>query len=332
MKISTGLTASSLVALSALYSATSVAELADEQGFSGDIVLFAGYSESTSNFDTGGKKVKTGDLNQKGDSEGSVIGGPLGSLRYTFGQDLDKQVFIGTSDDDLAVGDVIFEIGYSQEFNSGMVMSLSLMPGITKGEVWADPYLLDSEKTVIDTSGHAGRFQVDSIAGSNFSMQVAYGTLKVDDDKSGSAYSLADQKLLDRNGSTLYLQTEYQLSINETNYLIPSITYMSKSADGDAMSYDSYGADLTYFTLLDGQSIALTASYSHKAYDAVNPLFNEKQKDDAFSLFAMYESEIGFGLDNWTFVSILGYDQGTSNIEFYETDGYLAGVGIKYNF
>ena len=59
MKISTGLTKSSFIALSVLYSATSSAALAEKQGFTGEVAVIAGYATQTSNMNTEGEKKKT---------------------------------------------------------------------------------------------------------------------------------------------------------------------------------------------------------------------------------------------------------------------------------
>lgn len=331
MKLATGLT-KSFIALSVLYSATSFAALAEKQGFTGEIAIITGYAEQTSNFNTEGEKTKTGNLNTKGSSEGSSLIAPLANLQYTFGSDLDKQVFIGTSQDDVAVGNLAFELGYSQGFNSGMVMSVSFLPSVMSGETWQDPYLLDVEKKVTDESGNAVRFKVDAIAGSNFSLDLAYGTTEIDGEQSGSAYSLSDQELLDRNGDSVYLKSAYQYALNETTILIPSVTYISHFADGDAMSFDSLGGDLTYFKILGRHTVAVTASYSHSSFGEVNPIFNKTREDDAVSIFMAYQQVLGFGLDNWSFVSLVGYNQSVSNIEFYDEEGMFVSIGGKYNF
>ncbi|MCP4321303.1 MAG: DUF2860 domain-containing protein [Psychromonas sp.] len=332
MKTATGLAKLSLVAMSVLYSTTTLAALAEQQGFSGEIAVIAGYAQQTSNLNSEGEKVKTGDLNSQSDSESSGLIAPLGNVQYTFGEALDKQVFVGTSSDDVAVGDIGFEIGYSQGFDSGMVMSVSYLPSVMSGETWQDPYLLDTEKKATDVSGNAVRFQIEAIAGSNFSAELAYGTTKVDEEQSGNTLTASDQKLLDRNGNTVYLKSAYQYAINQTNILIPSVTYISHSTDGEAMSFDSYGADLTYFKVIGKQSIALSVAYSHSAYDALNPVFNETREDNAYSAFLAYERGLGFGLDSWSFISLAGYSQSVSNIEFYDEEGFIASVGIKYNF
>ncbi len=332
MKTVVGLTKLSLVAFSILYSTTSVAALAKQQGFSGEIALIAGYVQQTSNLNSEGEKVNTGDLNRQAESESSGLIAPLGNLQYTFGEDLDKQFFIGTSREDIAVGDIAFEIGYSQGFDSGMVMSFSYLPSVMTGETWQDPYLLDTKKKETDVSGNAVRFQIEAIAGSNFSAELAYGTTEVDDEQSGSTLTSSDQKLLERNGSSIYLKSAYKYAINQTNILIPSVTYISHSADGEAMSFNSYGGDLTYFKVIGKQSIALSVAYSHSSYDASNPVFNETREDNAYSAFIAYERGLGFGLDNCSFISLAGYSQSVSNIEFYDEEGFIASVGVKYNF
>jgi hypothetical protein len=332
MKIKKCLTGSLIIMLSASYSVTSFAALVEEQGFTGEIAIMTGYTQSTSNLNTDGEKLKTGKLNQAGSSEESFLIMPLANLQYTFGHDLNKQIFFGTSQDDVAVGDLAFQLGYSQAFDSGMVMSFAYLPSVLSSETWEDPYLLNDDKKITDVSGNALRFQITSIAGSNFSLDLGYGTTEVDNEQSGSNFSLPDQALLNRNADIVYVKSTYQYSIEQTSMLIPSLTYISHSADGTAMSFDSYGGDLTYFTTINNYQIAVTATYSYSAYDAANPVFNKTREDNAYSLFVSYEQELGQELDDWSFISFIGYSKSLSNIDFYDENNLLVSFGGKYNF
>ena len=327
MKITKCLTGSLIIVLSAFHSVISFAALAEEQGFTGQIAIMTGYTQQTSNLNTEGQKTRTGKLNKAASSEESFLVMPLGNLQYTFGRDLNKQIFVGTGQYDLAL-----QLSYSQAFNSGMVMSFAYLPSVLSDETWQDPYLLNDQKKITDLSGNTIRFQVDDIAGSNFSLDLGYGTTKVDNEQSGSTYSQSDQALLNRNANSVYLTSAYQYSIDQTSMLIPSLTYTSHSADGKAMSFDSYGGDLTYFKTIGSHQIAVTATYSYSSYDAVNPVFNKTREDNAYSLFAAYEQALGFGLDAWSFISFVGYSQSLSNIDFYDENNLFVSFGGKYNF
>ena len=78
------------------------------------------------------------------------------------GQQLDKQVYIGTAREDIAVGDIAvgdiavgdfaFEIGYKQELESGMVIEASFLPTVVSGQTWSDPYALTPQAKDIKCS------------------------------------------------------------------------------------------------------------------------------------------------------------------------------------
>ncbi|MGF1762495.1 DUF2860 domain-containing protein [Aliivibrio kagoshimensis] len=301
------------------------AALSDDAGFGGEISINTGYMAQTSNFNTDGDEIKKGPVNSEGSSEGEMLIMPLGKVNYTFGSALDKQVYLGTSREDIAVGNIALELGYTQEFADGMTVDVSFLPTMMSGETWANPYLVDQKRETTDESGNAYRLQVENIYGSDFSLDMAYATLTVDDEKSG-------HKDLDRNGNTIYLKASYQYGLDKQSALVPSLIYKKHSADGSAMAYDEMGTELTYFRKLDRHQFAITADYSKRSYNGNNPIFNKTRSDNEYSLFAAYEYQEAFGLEDWSLVSFAGYGNSSSNIEFYKESEYLMSVGMNFEF
>ena len=317
--------------LSCFISTASIAALSPEAGLGGEISLNTGYMSESSNFNTDDEDVIT-DLHSEGQSNGDMLIAPLGQINYTFGQQLDKQVYFGSAPDDIAVGDFAFEIGYKQELESGMVIDISFLPTVVSGETWSDPYTLNSTREVTDKTGNAYRLKLESIAGSNFTLDMAYANIDVEDELSGSTLNVADQEKLQRDGSLVLIKGEYKYMLNQTSGLIPSLTYQSRSADGDAMAYNGFGADVTYFQIHQRHQFALTAGYETRSYDATNPIFNETRSDNDISLFAAYEYDQLMGWEDVAFISFAGYGSSSSNIDFYSSSEYLLSVGINYKF
>ena len=197
----------SLSIISCFVSYSSIAELAPEAGFGGEISLNTGYMSQTSNFNTNVKDPLS-DLNSEGESNGQMLVAPLGQINYTFGHQLDKQVYIGTSREDIAVGDFAFEIGYKQELESGMVVDASFLPTVVSGETWSDPYAITSARQVTDETGNAYRLKLESIAGSDFTLDMAYANIDVKDEASGSDLSASEQAKLQRDGSVMFVKGE----------------------------------------------------------------------------------------------------------------------------
>ncbi|UXI02176.1 DUF2860 domain-containing protein [Photobacterium sp. TY1-4] len=321
-----------LVILSLLYSDLSIAELAENKGISGEVSINTAYLSYKSNFNTEGNRVKSDDLNTAGSSDNQVTLTPLGNLQYTFGSGLNKQIFIGTSREDILVGDFALEVGYRQAFADGTVVSVAYLPSVESGETWADPYLTNAERKTTDTSGDTYRFTLSTIAGSGLSIDLAFATTEIKDEKSGADLSVAEQKLLDRNGSSFYISTEYQVDIDQTSAFVPSITYIAHDADGEVMAFSSYAGELTYYKALGHHFLAITMGYGVSDYDKANPLFNKTRSDDSYSLFAAYEYDSVFGLNHWSLMSFAGYSSSSSNIEFYDESGYMVSMGLNYKF
>ncbi|CAH6879453.1 DUF2860 domain-containing protein [Vibrio sp. 070316B] len=311
-----------LLALS-VAAAPAFAKLADEPGFSGEISINTGVTSSTSNFNIDADS-KLSSTNQKASSESSFLVAPLGSIAYTFGEKLNHQVYTGTARDDVATGTVVLEVGYKYQLESGMVIDASLLPTIMSGETWADPYNTSSARSKTDETGNAFRLKLESIAGSAFSLDMAYATKDVKSDLVEDA--------LKRDADTLYLKGQYRQPISRTMMLVPSLIYQSSDADGDAASFEQFGGEVSLFGGMGRHQYALTAGYNQRSYDASSITFQKKRSDDNINLFAAYEYDQFMDWENWSFVSLAGYGTSDSNITFYDESQYIVSVGLNYKF
>ncbi|PMG14068.1 hypothetical protein BCU98_19335 [Vibrio splendidus] len=300
------------------------AKLADEQGFSGEISINTGVASSTSNFNTDADSTISSNT-QKASSESSFLVAPLGSVAYTFGEKLNHQVYTGTARDDVATGTVVLEVGYKYQLESGMTIDASLLPTIMSGETWANPYAEGIARSKTDETGNAFRLKLSSIAGSAFSLDMAYATKDVDNDE-------IQEQELKRDANTLYLKGQYRVPLSRTMMLIPSIIYQTRDADGNAESYDQFGGEVSLFGGIGRHQYALTAGYNQRSYDASNSIYDKKRSDDNINLFAAYEYEQFMNWDNWSFVSLAGYGTSDSNITFYDESQYIVSVGLNYKF
>ncbi|MDP2491468.1 DUF2860 domain-containing protein [Vibrio splendidus] len=300
------------------------AKLADEQGFSGEISINTGVASSTSNFNTDADSTISSNT-QKASSESSFLVAPLGSVAYTFGEKLNHQVYTGTARDDVATGTVVLEVGYKYQLESGMTIDASLLPTIMSGETWANPYAEGVARSKTDETGNAFRLKLSSIAGSAFSLDMAYATKDVDNDE-------IQEQELKRDANTLYLKGQYRVPLSRTMMLIPSIIYQTRDADGNAESYDQFGGEVSLFGGMGRHQYALTAGYNQRSYDANNSIYDKTRSDDNINLFAAYEYEQFMNWDNWSFVSLAGYGTSDSNITFYDESQYIVSVGLNYKF
>ena len=312
-----------LLALS-VAAAPAFAKLADEQGFSGEISINTGVTSSTSNFDTDANSTISSNT-QKASSESSFLVAPLGSIAYTFGEKLNHQVYTGTARDDVATGTVVLEVGYKYQLESGMVIDASLLPTIMSGETWANPYEEGVARSKTDETGNAFRLKLSNIAGSAFSLDMAYATKDVDSD-------LVGYEELKRDADTIYLKGQYRQPISRTMMLVPSLIYQSSDAEGNAESFEQFGGEVSLFGGMGRHQYALTAGYNQRSYDASNPIYDKKRSDDNINLFAAYEYDQFMDWENWSFVSLAGYGTSDSNITFYDESQYIVSVGLNYKF
>ncbi len=313
------------LALSILFIALpSYAQLAPQQGISGEISLNAGIMSSTSNFNTEGDAT-IDSLENEPQSESESLIAPLGSIAYTFGKQLRQQIYFGTSREDIVVGTLAMELGYKHELSSGTVVDVSFLPTVISGETWQNPYQLNTARRETDITGNAYRLKLESISGSSFSLDLAYATTDVEDDLNAGTD-------LARDAESYYAKGGYRFIVSPTSFLKPSVIYIRHEADGSANSFDSYGADISWFNILGKHSLVLTAGYARRDYESASALFNKARSDDELSLFAAYEYSGVMGWKDWSFISFAGYGDTQSNLTFYDESSYLLAVGLNYKF
>ncbi|MGF1687025.1 DUF2860 domain-containing protein [Photobacterium japonica] len=301
-----------------------------QAGFGLDLSLLAGYTQSHSQFNT--DNTVTPDLASKGDKQSSVLIAPLGTISYT-NEALNQQIYFGTSRSDLALGRFHVELGYKYRLADRSAITLSYVPGLLESETWQDPYVTDQVRQKTDSKIHGLRVQYDGIMGSPFSLELAAGSLDIDQEHSGSTrLTPEEQTLMQRDSNIYYSQLSYFKPLNRMQFLRFAGSYTRIDAKGDAMASDGIGVEVGLIQMLEQSSLALTFSYDRVDFDSQNPVFDRTQKDDRWGAFLAYEYKAPFEWKNWGFVSLLGYNQSQSNIRFYGEDSVLISVGMNYRF
>jgi hypothetical protein len=295
-----------------------------QPGFSGEVSLNAVIVSSTSSFNVDGDATISS-LENKADSESEGLIAPLGNIAYTFGEELGQQVYFGTTREDIAVGTLAVQLGYKHKLSSGTVVDVSFLPTVISGETWQNPYQLNTPRKETDVSGNAYRLQLNSISGSGFSLDLAYATTDVDDDLTAGTD-------LARDADSYYVKGSYRFTVSPTSFVSPSAIYIQHDADGSASSFDAYGAEVSWFNILDRHRLVLTAGFTKRDYDSASTLFNRKRSDDELSLFAAYEYPRFMDWKDWSFISFVGYGDTQSNLTFYDESSYLFAVGLNYKF
>ncbi len=303
-------------------------------GFSGEISILTGIVSTNSNLSTEGDSTKYSPLNSEGNREHDFLIGGLAELNYTFGHNLEHQIFFGTSRDDVAVGVVALEAGYKYTLPSGTAVSFSYLPTLVSKDIWQDPYKLDSARAETEMKGSAYRLKIEDIDGMPLSVNVAYAKTEVDTELSGEALGLStlERSQLARSGNSYYSKVSYRQMLGRGVGITPSLAYQKFNADGTAMRYDGYGAEMSFFNFAGRNKIILTAKYTQKHYDGNNPIFDTRRKDKDLSLFTAYEFSEFMDIPSVSLFSLLGYDKVSSNIDFYSYSQYLLSIGLTYRF
>lgn len=310
-----------------------VAKLGESNGFSGEIAINAAYASKTSNLTNTDDEFRTYNGGQQENSSALVL--PLGNVQYTWGSRSNHQVFLGTSRADVAVGTLALETGYRYQFQGGTKWSLAVLPTILEGEVWQDPYLLNTARNTTDEKGTAYRMQIDNIAGSLFSLDLAYGKRELDSELSGSGAGLSAEEMatLDRNADIFYGKFKMMLPINRGVLLFPALIYTQQDANGSAMKSNTYGAEVSSFISAGNHQFAFTVTYLNRQYDGANPVFDDvTRKDDEWKAFLAYEYPGIFYSDNLSLVAFGGINNSSSNIEFYDSKDWITSVGLNWEF
>lgn len=317
-----------LLLLTLCASTLSYAQSRPQAGFSGELALNGVYLDVQSNLDT--KAEATWQQGQTNQYSASALF-PLGNLQYHFGSQANHQLFVGTSRADIAVGSLALEAGYQYQFANGMQWSLAILPTVLEGKVWQDPFKLSGARTETNESGTAYRTQIKKIAGSNLSLDLAYGSSKVEQENSGSELS-ADQALLARSGDVYYAKADYMIPLQRNLLLFPAFKYIQNQADGDAMKNRGVGGELTALLFLGRHQIAATLGYMQHQYQEQHPRFTATRSDQRYKSFIAYEYTQLMQVERLSLVAFAGYDTTASNLDFYDQRQLMTSVGVNWRF
>ena len=327
----------SLFLATMMLASPSYAALAPSEGFSGNMTFLTGFTANSSNLDVGQSNHQSQtDLMSSSATEANGMVAILGSMQYTFGALNHKQIFLGTSRDDIITGTLAFEVGYRQQLESGMVIDFSILPTLISGEVWDDPYAVDSKREETDLTGNVVRMQLSKMMGTNFNIDMAFGESDVKKENTGlKGLDLTDEEraLMTREREYFYLKSGYQYFLKDgSGILTPSINVFSSNSEGNALSFLSVGAEVNLAKRFGNHGLAFTINAAKRDYDKENPIFNKTREDKDFGAFIAYEYANIFDAKNWSLVSLLGAKTTTSNIEYYQSSQYVVSVGVDYKF
>lgn len=319
-------------------SAQAYDRIGDKDGLSGYVYLGASSNSLESNTlaTIGGTDVsdsRIDSLNSSPDSKsfGKIM--PAFELTYTLANSR-TQFFGGTELEDFLTQDGALTAGVRQGIGHLGNVRASLLAS-TPVEVWEDPYLVNGKRKETDVTSGGVRLGWEHILETGLDITYTKRKIEIDDENSGDALGLssAQKSLLNREGDENKLDVRYVWGPAKNHIVIPTVSYINRDLDGDAMAMDGYQLELNYaYTGFDHWEMVTNFSAGHLESDDTNPIYGKKADLDRYgvSFGATYKEP--FGLKNWRARGVVNYGKENSNIDFYDTQIRSISLGMLYNF
>lgn len=332
-----------VLALSALaLPALALDKMPQESGFSGYVNLGAGTGSIESNFlaRLSGIDLDLGDdtIDDFGSPDDESITTPAINLNlnYTF-SNLKTQLSLGNDLADFLQFDRSTLLAVRHDFDTvGRIQLAFLSSAFPQTEVWADPYLIGEKRKDTERSSSGGRITWDKIFGSDFELKLTSREIEIDDEDSGEGLGLsaAERKLLDREGDNVRAELGYLVNVgNGRHFFRPSIAYIDRDLDGDAMSQDGYEVGLSWlFNASKSFRWANNVAYSSLEGDKKNPIFDEVNDADQIVFASQMFFPGLFGLEKWEPNASFIWGDSDSDIDFNDAAGWMINVGIGRTF
>ena len=319
----------------------------NESGFDGFVRLGGGYSWVKSNMiagndlgDVGQRKIDS--IWDSPDSKSDGIPQFDWNVKYTFAGTR-TQLFAGSRLEDIFRFDATTQAGVRQEFKSLGIVGASFVFTTLPTEVWKDPYVENDGRKRTDRTSRGIRLAWERMFNSNFEVDYIYRNIDIDKERSGDflvdagRLAASDKDKLKRKGDAHQLKGAYFFEIGKNQLLSPQLIFDYEDLDGDAMKNYKTDFQLTYAYNGPKFALGLNGLIGYADYDKKNPIYGKTRDDTRYGLGALgsWKNPFGwkpFGIDKFRLYSQVGYFVSDSNIDFYETEIFLATAGIWVGF
>lgn len=342
MKISKSLlaTSMSLAVLLPAGSALAADPMQKEAGWSGHVIFGAGYMEME-NSEIAGTKVV--DLEKKQinnynspSSESTAIPVLNGRVRYTL-NDKTTEFFLGNEMGDYLRLDSAIALGVRHEYKSVGIVGARLLVSASPTEVYEDPLLTGADRTKTDRTSAGIGLKWEKIMESNFDFDLIAKNVNVKNDQNGQslvgiAITQDEQRELKRDGTVASAQVLYTFNINKENQLIPAVMFIDSNRDGNARDNTAYEIQLQHVYMGGHWLVKTTVSGGASSYDQNNPAFDDKQDTTYWEAGTNVTYMQPYGWKDWGINGGVLASAGNSDINFYDTQVFVAYAGMMYSF
>jgi len=329
--------------------ALAIQDIPEESGWSGDVILGAGYLDMKSNFVAGVKptidigKESIDGINGSPESDSTIHVAATGEVRYTFGDRW--QAFLGNAPEDILTLDGAAQLGIRKQLDNAGILQAGLL--VTAGvvtETWEDPYQTTGNRNETDREANGIRLSWDKIFGSGAQVTLTARDVDIDTDNIGSEACTADPNgtvggdvagclnLLQRDGDAVSVEVAYGFNLGEGHSLRPSLKLANNDRDGDAMSGDAYALSLTYNYVGESNRFVVTAIGGTSEFDEDNPLYGKKADADRVAVSGTWIRKLSVGDGGWSTFALVLWGEDDSDIDFHDTEIFQAVVGAGYRF
>jgi len=322
--------------------AFAIEPIPETPGWRGFVVGGVGYTEVKSNFVAGNGLLDIGSdtinsVNDAPRSDDAVHPIVTGEVNYTFADQW--QVFLGTSLEDAVTLDGVAQFGVRKDFGApGVLQAGYLFSGIPT-QTWEDPYAEGVQREETDRGSSGLRLRWDRVMGSAFELTFSYRDIAIDTERSGQgvesvACDIACQDLLRRDGDQYSFDVSYlyKLGDGSRHLLRPLLRYTVDDREGDAISGDSYRAQLTYIFLGQGYTVASNVAFGGSSQDERNPIFGVHTDSDRFAVDTTLFYRLPVASGRWQALGSILWGKDDSDVRFHDGEVFNVNVGAMYRF
>ncbi len=204
--------------------------------------------------------------------------------------------------------------------------------------MWTDPFLTGSHRSETDREVTAFRVAAADIMGSPFFCGYVFADQDIDKETSGQylvsqgSLTPAQAATLNRDARFHWFESGMVLPAGPGLVVIPTAHYMLGDADGEANSFDNFGAALTLTLPSESCEFFTSASLDFFSYDAIHPVFSKEREDLRFSLSAGVTIPRLLGYESLSLTFLAAWAEQDSNIHYYDATDLLAGMALAWQF
>lgn len=303
-------------------SALALDPMPTEAGFSGYFKLGAAGGPVESNFLAEIMSIDLGDDDIFGYDSPNRTTIIIPAFDYEFGYTFANKktrLYLGTAVESSIDFSANTALTLRHEFDSlGSVALAGLLPSAFPVKVWEDPYLTGQNRDSTEKTSTGGRLTWDGIVGSNFELIGTYREIDIDKERSGdslTSLTAAQRQLLDREGDVIRVELGYLFGGSDLK-VRPSIAYIDRDLDGDAMAQDGYelGLQLRY----NAESYVWLNRFAYQDLDGDkdNPIFNRANDADVYVFASEVRIPEPFGWDKWETSVGVSWGENSADIDF----------------